>query len=164
MSEFRATFAKDRQKFSAAHFTLFEDGSLERLHGHNYNVTVTFEGTAAELGLMFSFHDAKALVKELCDAWDERVLIPSVSPWIEVTERDAQLEVVVTTPKHRKFYSFPREDVVLLACDNASCEHLTRLFADAVAAQLHRLGNAVTGFEVAISESAGQTIALSRSI
>ena len=31
---------KENLKFSSAHFLIFEDGTAERLHGHNYRVAV----------------------------------------------------------------------------------------------------------------------------
>jgi len=44
---FTVNLRKERNKFSSAHFTLFPDGSVEKLHGHNYFVEVEFEATTA---------------------------------------------------------------------------------------------------------------------
>jgi 6-pyruvoyl-tetrahydropterin synthase len=41
---FHIELAKEDFKFSAAHFTLFGPDAAERLHGHNYRVTVAVEG------------------------------------------------------------------------------------------------------------------------
>lgn len=76
----RIDLSKERHKFSSAHVTVFEDGSVERLHGHNYAVGVSVEGSSLSNGLLLPFHDLKAVVDELCKRWDEYVLIPTVRP------------------------------------------------------------------------------------
>lgn len=73
------TLSKERDKFSIAHFTWFQDGSFERLHGHNYYVEASFSSDKLEFGLMFPFQVAKVIINQLCMEWDERVLLPTVS-------------------------------------------------------------------------------------
>ena len=41
---FTLRLGKQDFKFSAAHFTLFPDGSAELLHGHDYRVRVALRG------------------------------------------------------------------------------------------------------------------------
>ena len=161
---YRVSFFKDRQKFSAAHFTLFDDGEVERLHGHNYTVNVVFEGSQLDRGLLFPFHQVKPVIKHLCDTWDEYVLIPNASDWVDVDEHESQVEVRLKTPKVRKLYSFPVEDVRILPCDNVSCENLTRLFLDRLIVNLDQEDIRIDGIEVSISESAGQTVTLGRKL
>lgn len=161
MQLFEAEFAKDRQKFSAAHFTLFDDGSVERLHGHNYRVKVTFRAAVGDNGLMFPFHQAKALIKALCDAWDERVIIPTAAPWITIDGgKESQVEVHLKTPLVAKFYSFPREDSLLLPINNVSCENLVAVFAQQLAQQCAADNLSYVSMTVAIGESDGQDIRL----
>ena len=160
--DFRINFAKDRQKFSAGHFTLFPDGEVERLHGHNYRVSVSLVGPKLERGLLFPFHRVKAAVQRLCDLWDKYVLLPGSSDWVTIHPVDAQYEVIVKTPSCHKFYSFPREDVVVLDCNNISCENLTALFADRLADDLEDRSLSWTELEVAIAESPGQSASVVR--
>ena len=154
----RISFFKDRQKFSAAHFTLFPDGTAERLHGHNYAVEVSLEGERLAGGLLVPFHDVKEIVTALAAEWDERVLLPAAAPDVSIEVGEEQVEVRLVTPRCRKFYSFPREDVVLLECDNVSSENLARLFLDRLAERLADTTAGLTGLEVSISETAGQKV------
>ena len=164
MNAFSVTFFKDRQKFSAAHFTIFADGGVERLHGHNYAVTVACHGTALEGGLLFPFHHVKPVVAELCDAWDERVLLPTEADWVTLAQRGGQCEVRLATPLCSKFYSLPAEDVCLLPCNNISSENLALLFADELAARLAGKVSNLTEIEVAIGESAGQHVTVTKKV
>lgn len=158
MTQLKVTLYKDRQKFSSAHFTLFLDGSLERLHGHNYRVAVSFSGQNLEMGLLAPFHHLKPLISELCDQWDERVLIPTQSPMVEVVETGTQCEVTVTTEKAERFYSFPREDVVLLPCDNISSENLALLFVENLGERVKNTAPNIQSVSATVGETDGQEV------
>jgi len=158
MTLFKITLFKDRQKFSAAHFTVFQNGEVERLHGHNYRVSASFSGQNMNMGILFPFHDLKPEMNRLCDAWDESVLIPGKAPWVHVQEKDGQCEVSVSTPEVRRFYSFPREEVVVLPCDNVTSENLALLLAQNLAARTRILAPEVLGLCVTISETDGQEV------
>lgn len=61
--------------FSAAHRLPGTGGRCERLHGHNWKVEV--RAAAAELdasGMVLNFHDVKAAVREVLEAFDHRLL------------------------------------------------------------------------------------------
>ena len=45
---FTVRLAKQDFKFSAAHFTLFPDGTAELLHGHNFQVAVAVAETSGQ--------------------------------------------------------------------------------------------------------------------
>jgi len=159
---YRVTFSKDRQKFSAAHFTIFEDGEVERLHGHNYYVVVTLSGEALSSGLVFPFHEVKPVISALCKTWDEYVLLPTRASWLAVETRGDQIEARLETPRVSKRYSFPREDVILLDCDNISSENLARLFLEMLTAGLASKELGIAQIEVSISESRGQSVTVGR--
>lgn len=154
---YRIEFSKDRQKFSAAHFTIFEDGTVERLHGHNYFVKVAFYCERLQRGMGFPFQDAKRQIQLICDMWDEFVLLPSEHPWLALGMDEDQVEAHLRTPGVEKHYSFPREDVIILPCDNITSEHLAHLFAERLAEQLRAVGLPTSAIEVTLSESPGQS-------
>ena len=158
---YTVSFFKERQKFSAAHFTLFSDGEVERLHGHNYTVAVHISGDGLEDGLLFPFHKVKPHLNHLCDTLDERVLLPSQSPLVQLTEVGDNIQVLVNTVKVDKFYSFPAEDVAILENDNISCENLAVHFLQGMTQILERENIKTTKLEVALSESSGQTVTVS---
>lgn len=74
---------KDNLKFSAAHMTVFPDGSKERLHGHNYEVELEVELTEPVLSQMLSYKAFKQVLRSVCNAWDEKVLVAGDNPWLE---------------------------------------------------------------------------------
>ena len=49
MARHRIFVGKDVHKFSAAHMTVFRDGTKERLHGHDYRTEVAIEFRGASL-------------------------------------------------------------------------------------------------------------------
>ncbi len=155
---YKVRFYKDRQKFSAAHFTLFADGEVERLHGHNYFVEATFHGDRLDGGLLFPFHLVKPELDRLCAAWDEYVLLPSRSDRVYLEESGEQVNARIVTPKVDKRYSFPKQDTALLPVSNISSENLAALFLDRLAARLEALDIRVRAVEVTVSESKGQEV------
>lgn len=127
---FRTELRKERQKFSAAHFILFDDGTVERLHGHNYYVTIDLKSNSLTNGMMIPFHLVKAEVDALCRKWDECVLIPTTAPAVTLSVSGKQQNVRVKTSIVDKEYSLPTEDCVLVDCDNITCENLSKMFAE----------------------------------
>lgn len=156
-------FAKERQKFSAAHFTIFEDGSVERLHGHNYHVTVRLWAAQLKLGLVFPFHLVKHQINTLCDAWDEYVMLPKQCPWFDIGSDQGQVTAHLKTPAGiDKSYSFPSEDVLIFDCDNISSENLALLFGDDLRGRLQAIPDLeLHRIAVTISESSGQSVTTS---
>jgi 6-pyruvoyltetrahydropterin/6-carboxytetrahydropterin synthase len=77
---------KESHKFSAAHFTIFSGTERERLHGHNFAVSARIVAPVDDNGLTGDYAVYKAQLKKLCDTFDEYTLIPSNSPYLEVSE------------------------------------------------------------------------------
>ena len=155
---FQVHFFKDRQKFSSAHFTLFADGEVERLHGHNYYVEVTLEGPSLEHGLLFPFHEVKPIIGELCNRWDERVLLPTQAEWITLTEAGEGVKLALRTPRVSKDYLFPIDDVAYLPCNNISSENLAALLLEDLGQRLKTVVPSMQSLQVSVSESAGQEV------
>jgi 6-pyruvoyltetrahydropterin/6-carboxytetrahydropterin synthase len=117
---------KDYLKFSAAHFLIFPDGSAERLHGHNYKVTVTLETELDEHGLVVNFKEIKPMVRRICDELDEHLLIPGLHPVLTAKPVDAgQMEIRYLERR----YLIPADEVIVLPIGNSSAENLATWFA-----------------------------------
>ncbi len=117
---------KDYLKFSAAHFLIFPDGSAERLHGHNYKVTVMVETELDKHGLVVNFKEIKPMVRRLCDELDEHFLIPGKHPVLRCQEvADGQLEIRYLERR----YLIPKGEVIVLPIGNTSAENLATWFA-----------------------------------
>ena len=97
---------KQRFKFSSTHFTIFSEDRAEKLHGHNYQVAVNikFNDVNEDTGISVEFSEIKDEIQKLCDALDEKILIPSDSPYLNIGEVDQNVEVKYA----EKFYSFPK--------------------------------------------------------
>ncbi len=147
---------KDYLKFSAAHFLIFPDGSAERLHGHNYKVYVDLHTALDRHGLVVNFQEIKPLVRNLCEELDERVLIPARHPVLTTAPAadDRNLEI-----RYReRYYSIPRDEVLLLPIGNTSAENLAGWFGRTLRERLQRQWPElrVMRLSVGVEETPGQ--------
>ena len=147
---------KEYFQFSCAHFLIFPDGSKERLHGHNYRVSVEIEGDLSPHGLVIDFLEAKPVVRELCDELDEHWIVPTGHPNLKVEALDDGHTRVSYGP-HR--YLAPTPEVLLLPIDNSSVENLATWFGRELGSRLEqRFGRSqVRRLRVEISETPGQS-------
>jgi dihydroneopterin triphosphate aldolase (PTPS-III) / 6-pyruvoyltetrahydropterin synthase len=145
---------KEYLKFNAAHFIAYP-GFRERLHGHNYHVTVRLEGELGPDGYVLDFGVVKKATKRVCEQLDEFTILPAASDCLEIV---ANGESVEATYEDGARFVFPRSDVLLLPIVHTSAEELARYVAGRVRDELlaagarpwHRL-------EVTVSETRGQS-------
>src|SRR5690625_3592055 len=78
--------SKEDIKFSAAHFTNLSATERERLHGHNYFISVSFTAPVGDNGLCFSYGDIKQRLRSLSAELDEYLLLPARSPHLTIEE------------------------------------------------------------------------------
>jgi 6-pyruvoyltetrahydropterin/6-carboxytetrahydropterin synthase len=147
--------AKEPLKFSCSHFTIFSEKRAERLHGHNYQVSVAISigQIDSKLGLAFDFNEVKPMIHEICQSLDECILVPLNSPYLKVDVTDNQVDVRFG----QKFYSFPQEDTVLLPIVNISTEELAKLISERLIHQMAPLPH-WTSLKVNVEETRGQSI------
>lgn len=120
MERWSILIEKEYLKFSAAHFLIFPDGSAERLHGHNYQVTCAVSGPLSRFGLVLDFMEVKPVIRELCDQLDEHWLLPGEHHELVIEEDDDHWDV-----RYReRHYRAPKEDVIVLPINNTSAENL----------------------------------------
>ena len=98
----------------------------------------------------------------MCDALDERVLLPANQPWVVIEQQEPCISVLVKTPQVEKRYVFPKEDVILLPVDNTSSEQLALYVSQQLEPLIRHQLPVVKEFVVRVSESAGQSVSLSR--
>ncbi len=150
--EFSVLLAKEDFKFSAAHFTLFPDGSAELLHGHNYQVAVEVSGEELDdYGLLCDFATLKVEIRKLCEGLDSRTLIPLRSSELDVRQVGESVEVSYKD----RHYRLPLQDVLLLDLENTSIELMAVMLWQDLAL---RLGESrVTRLGISVAETAGQS-------
>ena len=153
-SAHRIQVARAEHKFSCAHMTVFPDGRKERLHGHNYTVSVALDLAAISFGELIDFGAIKREVAALCAEWRERTLIAEHNPRSRLRRAGGELELVLCGQR----YVMPEEDALVLPIDNTTVEALSALWAELLATRLAALlaTSVATALEVRIEENPGQ--------
>ena len=154
-SFYRLHIRKEALKFSAAHMTVFPDGSKEALHGHNYRTELTVEFSSQSLDQMIAFSEFKKGIKQICQLWDEKVILAAKCPHFKILkETGGELDFTLCG----KHYVLPRDEVILLPIDNVVTEALACEFSKQLVATLDPriLRAPVTLLELRIEEITGQ--------
>ena len=152
LPRYRIVLAKEDFKFSAAHFTLWDGGGGELLHGHNYQVQVELAGAELDgAGLLADIERCKRSLRALCARLDSRTLLPAASDRLRCTRRGDVVEARLGD----RCYSFPAADTLLLPLVNTSIELLARMLWHDLAPELR--GSRVEVLAVAVEESPGQS-------
>ena len=152
---FTIHLAKETFKFSCSHFTILGPQTAERLHGHNYHVRVDIglHEIDAELGYALDFNAVKPLVRKICDGLDERILLPTLSPYLQLTQSADQVTVTFT----HKHYAFPSSDTLCLPITNITSEELARYACLKLKADMHHLPRWTT-LRWHVEETRGQSV------
>lgn len=150
---YRVRLDKEYHVFSASHFITFNRNVCEELHGHNYRVAVEVDGPLDENCYVVDFIALRDALKDVTDALDHRVLLPTEHPLIRVQADER--EVAAGFADRR--WVFPRTGCALLPLPNTTAELLARHIARCLAAELaRRTGFQPRRLEVAVDESNGQ--------
>jgi dihydroneopterin triphosphate aldolase (PTPS-III) / 6-pyruvoyltetrahydropterin synthase len=154
---FEVHVAKETFKFNAAHFVAF-DGFRERLHGHNYTVSVRLFGSGkiGADGYLIDFGDVKGVVKSVCKSLNEHFLCPTLSDVMQIQEVDGN---VTLKCQDGAFFSFPRSDCAMLPIVHATTEELAvYLYYDILGkfGTERLLQRNIHSMEVNVSEAPGQ--------
>ena len=132
--------------FSAAHFVVGHT-RCEHLHGHNWEVKVVVEGEPDERGLVVDFNELAAMLSELCNRYDHRVLIPERNRAVSIRREDDCVRILV----HQREFCFPAEDVVLVPVNNITVERMASILLEELVQKLSRYPN-VRRVEVWVGE------------
>jgi 6-pyruvoyltetrahydropterin/6-carboxytetrahydropterin synthase len=150
--------AKEHHVFSAAHFITFgtPGGTIcERLHGHNYRVSVEVEGPLDENHYVIDFIALCDELKTITDELDHRMLLPTGHPLIRVMAGEREVEAIFTPDGRR--WVFPAGDCAILPVANTTAEQLAHYIGQRLwAAIARRPGVNPSRLEVAVDENHGQ--------
>lgn len=125
-THYRVHVSKDYLVFACAHFVIFDEHSREPLHGHNYRLSVTVDGTLDPYGFVLDFVRMKKLARRLVDSIDHRVLLAEHAPRLGYREEGEMLHV---TYEDRPAYMFPKDEVIRLPILNTTVECIGAWFA-----------------------------------
>jgi 6-pyruvoyltetrahydropterin/6-carboxytetrahydropterin synthase len=149
--------AKQNFKFSSAHFLIFDENSAEMLHGHNYQVWADIQfqiqNEDSSKGYHVDFKVLKKIIKDLCDEWDEKVLLP---------EKHSDMKYNLSQNKKNfeinfrdRFYSLPCNETIWLPVTNTSAENLSKLFAEKLIEKIKAMH--VRSLRLYVEETSGQS-------
>ncbi len=134
---------------------IFENGTREPLHGHNYRLQVKGEAPQLEGDMVFDFLDIKPIVREVCDSLDHKLLIPKDNRHLRIYSEGKNL--VIHTPDE-SIFSIPASDVLLLPILNTSAERIAVYVCDEIRKKVQqRFGFSFTSLEVEVEETPGQS-------
>src|SRR5579871_4907713 len=153
---FRIHVTKDYCVFASAHFITFAGHRCESLHGHNYRMGVTMEGSLdPESWFVFDFVTLKGLMKRVCDEIDHKVLLPLTNPKLTISEVGSSISVAYEGVQR---YLFPRGDCALLPVPNTTVEMLAQDLARRLKTEIGApLLAHISTMEVEIEETFGQS-------
>ena len=150
---YKVKVEKGNLSFSAAHFITF-GGKCERLHGHNYAVSLNLEGNLTEDRYVFDFVELKKTIRRICDRLDHHFLLPMQSQHLDIKETEEEWEIRFENRR----YVFPADDVLVLPVDSITAERLAKYicgqFMESVNEQER---SSLTSITVGVDESSGQT-------
>ena len=151
--QFGVFVGKEYFKFNAAHFMAYP-GFRERLHGHNYRVTVRIEGALGGDGYVLDFGLVKRVTRRVCESLDERTILPTESDCLQISVGTDAVEVVCEDGSR---FVLPRTDVALLPIVHSSAEELARYVAGQLRKELLAAGARPWKLlEVSVAETSGQ--------
>ncbi len=153
-SRFSVRVTKDYLVFCAGHFITYSGGHCERLHGHNYRAAVEAEDDLDDNHYVIDFIALKDMTLAITDELDHRMLLPALSPLILLDEQGANIRV-----RYRdRFWSFPRDECVLLPLANTTAELLADFIAGRIRQELTARGWKLPRvLRVEVEESFGQS-------
>jgi 6-pyruvoyltetrahydropterin/6-carboxytetrahydropterin synthase len=153
-SQFKIRVTKDYLVFCSGHFITYQGDQCERIHGHNYRTAVEAEGDLDENHYVIDFIALKDMTRSIIDDLDHRMMLPTRSRHILLHEEGPNVRVTYGD----RYWSFPRDECVLVPIANTTAE----LLADYIAG---RIRDAMIGrgwtlprvLRVEVEESFGQS-------
>ncbi len=149
--ETRIKLFRGEHSFAAAHF-LIDMGKCERLHGHNYMVTVEICGEPGDDDVIIDFHTISPVIKNVCDALDHRFILAEGETRYQIIISETEIEIKFPN----KRFVFPREDCVILPVEATTVEKLSAYLADKIVDESVIGNRDIDWIEVGVSEGSAQ--------
>ena len=149
----RIEIRKQALKFSAAHFTIFNEIDRENLHGHNFQVECELTAPVDDDGLMFDYGIIKNALRELCDELDEQVILPAHSPHLRL-EKDGEYTIAIFNSERLPFLE---RDLTILPIANTTVEEISNYLLGLMVNHPSFNNRGIIEMTVKVSSSPGQT-------
>lgn len=150
---FKVLVANNSLHFAASHFITY-GGKCERLHGHNYSVSLELEGDLTPDGYVFDFVELKRIARLIVETLDHRFLLAMDNPHLQIRRVENTWEICF----REKRYVLPDQDVRPLPVDNITAERLAEYIWGETARELNLRGaRNLTILTIGVEEAAGQS-------
>jgi 6-pyruvoyltetrahydropterin/6-carboxytetrahydropterin synthase len=156
VSGFRVSVAKDYLNFSAAHFLTIPGHKCEALHGHNYAVSVSVDGSVdPATGFVVDFAVLKRILRPVVDAMDHRVLVAGNNPKLLLREEDGRTAIEYGGGTR---FVLPADNVAVVPVTDTTAELLAEYLTREVTRRLAEAGiGGIRAVAVDVEESPGQS-------
>lgn len=145
---------KEDMHFSAGHFTVFSNIVRENLHGHNYNLYVSFTTEIGNEGFSFDYRFYKDKFYELCQGLNETVLLPAHCKHLSIAEKGNYYHVHFASEE----IIFLKRDVKILPVSNITVEELSNWFLQKIIQNEQELKqNKIHAIKVKVFSGPGQS-------
>ena len=153
-SHFKVRVTKDYLVFCSGHFITYHGDHCERIHGHNYRTAVEVEDDLDENHYVVDFIALKDLTRAITDELDHRMLLPTRNPLVRLEEDGPNLRATYGD----RYWSFPREECVLVPIANTTAELLAEYIAGRLREEMAGRGWGLPRIlRVEVEESFGQS-------
>ena len=89
---YKVIVANNSLHFTSSHFITF-GGKCERLHGHNYNVSIELEGDLTPDSFVFDFVALKKIARDILETIDHRFLLAMDNPHLTIRQDQTSWEI-----------------------------------------------------------------------
>ncbi len=135
-TRFKVRVTKDYLVFSSGHFITFDGDHCERVHGHNYRTAVEIEGDLDGNHYVVDFIALRDMTRTITDELDHRMLLPANSSYIRLEDDGPNI-----VARYRdRYWSFPRDECVVLPIANTTTELLALYVAERLLAEMRGRG------------------------
>jgi len=119
------TIGRGQIGFSSAHF-VYSETFREPLHGHNYQVGVSVQGSPGPDRFVMNFLELKKITRELVRELDHRFLLPERNTLISVAKKVFEGKPVVELRcAYGEVYVLPSEGVCPLPVQDTTVEDIS---------------------------------------
>ncbi len=157
---FKVKLSREDLNFSAGHVSTYGD-ELEGHHGHNYQLSLEFEGELDADSLLVDFRTVKRIARKILGRLNHKTLVPGKHPRLEVKRQGGATVIRLGSEQ----LELPTRHLVLLDLPNLTSEMLARYFFESILELLPRSQRKrLRRLTVEVIESPGQSASFSSTV
>ncbi len=161
MTTLEQSFSQAKNSFSACHFLVGFD-KCERLHGHNYSVTVKIRYADIDLTSTIDFRTVNNAIKQELQLLDQKILLPENSSKIKIHSSSEGKNWLVHV-NDIKTYSFPKQDAqILTGIKQTTTESLAFYLHQKFSSWFHKHhSDLISTLDITVAENLGNQVTYS---